>query len=49
MKLVKKTIRNVELETYLKAKILGLKLNVCVGFLVTEGLKKILKENSVNY
>ncbi len=41
----KKTIRNVDDETYLKARLLGIKLNVCIGFLVTEGLKKIIKEN----
>ena len=45
MKLVKKTIRNVDDETYEKARMLSIKLRVGIGFLVTEGLKKILKEN----
>lgn len=46
MKLIKVTIRNIDAETYNKARMLSVKLRVNIGFLVTEGLKKIIKENS---
>ena len=45
MKLIKVTIRNIDEDTYNKARMLSIKLRVSIGFLVTEGLKKILKEN----
>ena len=46
MKPITKTIRNVDADTYDKARMLSIKLKVSIGFLVTEGLKKIIKENS---
>ncbi|HUV46167.1 MAG TPA: hypothetical protein VMW45_03760 [Dehalococcoidia bacterium] len=46
MKPIKVTIRNVDEETYNKARQLSIKLKVGIGFLVTEGLKKVIKENA---
>jgi len=43
---IKVTIRGVDADTYEQARILSIKLKVNIGFLVTEGLKKIIKENS---
>lgn len=46
MKVIKVSIRNIDAETYDKARMLSIKLKVTIGHLVTEGLKKILEENS---
>ena len=46
MSKIKVTIRNVDSDTYDKARMLSIKLKVGIGFLVTEGLKKILKDNA---
>ena len=46
MNKIKVTIRNVDEETYNKARQLSIKLRVGIGFLVTEGLKKIIKDNA---
>ena len=46
MNKIKVTIRNVDEETYNKARMLSIKLRVGIGFLVTEGLKKIIKDNA---
>ena len=46
MKPIKVTIRNVDSDTYDQARMLSIKLKVNIGQLVTEGLKKIIKENN---
>jgi len=46
MKAIKVTIRNIDADTYNQARMLSIKLKVTIGQLVTEALKKIIKENS---
>lgn len=45
MKLITKSVRNLDADTYDQARMLSIKLKVTIGQLVTEGLKKIIKEN----
>ena len=46
MKAIKVSIRNIDADTYDKARMLSIKLKVTIGHLVSEGLKKIIKDNS---